>query len=489
MRPVVLENEEKKMNMIMFVLNVAVPVVAFIFVMLFLKGTAKDAIIFVWSVCGLIVKLLEKQLGSRAKYFHVSLYPIMAAIVIVFANDGKYGAITQVFFLVTMLSIAYYDKMVIIINASLTIVVNLLGIIIFTDSYLLMHSIPVWFFILMVYLLAVLAAYVISESAYKLFEKIEVKEQGMVTLLDNVKEAFENLEESSESIYSSLDSFGGISQKIVDKTKEIADNADIQSNEVAGNLEIFNELSEMITNSEARVEQTVDNMKVLKENNDTGIKAIHVLSAKFDENIKSTEEASDKISLLSEKSQRIGDIIESIHQIAQQTNLLALNAAIEAARAGEAGKGFAVVAEEINKLSQESADSTQKIDDILKDIIDIVESTKDTMNYNASIVKESNEKLNATIGIFNHMIDSSEEVMSITNLLEGELNSIVKLKDSLLDSMNKLTSISEQAASSSANISESTEEQVTSIEEVVKSMDVVQKGINHLSNILNSNTN
>jgi methyl-accepting chemotaxis protein len=37
---------------------------------------------------------------------------------------------------------------------------------------------------------------------------------------------------------------------------------------------------------------------------------------------------------LSDRSERIGGIVETITGIAEQTNLLALNAAIEAARAG-----------------------------------------------------------------------------------------------------------------------------------------------------------
>ena len=60
------------------------------------------------------------------------------------------------------------------------------------------------------------------------------------------------------------------------------------------------------------------------------------------------------IGALSERSDRIGGIVDTIAGIAGQTNLLALNAAIEAARAGEQGRGFAVVAEEVRKLAEES---------------------------------------------------------------------------------------------------------------------------------------
>ena len=483
----VLKNEEKQMNFIMFLANIAIAISAFSFVLLFLGGSMKDAIVFLMALFSVLIRVFEKKLGGLAKYLYVSILPVVGPIIIVGANDGLFGAMTQAYLLILIMSIAYYDKSVVMVNATVTVVWNVLAMIIFPSSFLLMHTLPLWIFILIVYLLGVAVAYIISMRTYNLFETVESKEESMADLIDNVKNSFESLQQSSSNIYESLDEFSNLSQKIADAAKGIANDSDTQTVEVNGSIQIFNDLAEKLISSEEKVNATVVHMNELKENNNVGIASIRELTDKFQENISSTENASKEIELLSDKATLINNIIDTITGIAQQTNLLALNASIEAARAGEAGRGFAVVADEIKKLSEQSTESTQKIDEILKEIVTVVGSARDTMAYNSSIVQESSTQLDTTVDVFKVMIESSEEVITTIGLLNQELNSITALKEQMLASMEKLSVISDNSAESTKEISSSTEEQVVSVETVMEAMRSVQQSIDNLSAVLNNN--
>jgi methyl-accepting chemotaxis protein len=99
-----------------------------------------------------------------------------------------------------------------------------------------------------------------------------------------------------------------------------------------------------------------------------GLRAVSDTAKAMDAIREQAEAVAGNIVSLSEKTQTIGDIIETVNDISERTHLLALNAAIEAAAAGESGRSFAVVAAEMKLLADQAKAATGQVRGILGEI-------------------------------------------------------------------------------------------------------------------------
>ena len=208
----ILKNEEKRTNFIMFLFYASVPLVAFLYVLLFNGGAMKDSIAVTMVLAGMVVKLFEKQLGRYAKYFYVSILPILGSVTIIFGTPRAFGAMAEAYFLILFLAVSYYDLSTIAVYSAVLIISNAAGLILFPDAYLCMYTLSIWIFILMVYALAVLAAVMIVTRARALFVTVEAKESEAEEMLGNVRQAFTGIQESTDSIHDSLSGFGQSTQ-------------------------------------------------------------------------------------------------------------------------------------------------------------------------------------------------------------------------------------------------------------------------------------
>jgi methyl-accepting chemotaxis protein len=126
----------------------------------------------------------------------------------------------------------------------------------------------------------------------------------------------------------------------------------------------------------------------------------------------SVSQSSQIIRELGASSQKISEIVNVIKEIADQTNLLALNAAIEAARAGEQGRGFAVVADEVRKLAERTAKSTQEITSMITEIQNGASNAVASMEEGTLRVTDGVEKARRAGSSMAQIKEGTEQVVS-----------------------------------------------------------------------------
>lgn len=191
----ILEIEEDKVNQVAFIFASLAAIGAWAMVRGVLSGPPRDNLILIMPVFGILLQLLEKKskwLKKYTKYVYMTL-PFWASIVLIVDGDGRFAAISQLYFMWLSLSIAYYDVKMVLFCSAFTIICTAGTIFLFPEVMFKIDNLTVWIYILTVYIMATVLAAITAKRMRNLLEetrKLRTYEDELVYL--------EQLEEKEE---------------------------------------------------------------------------------------------------------------------------------------------------------------------------------------------------------------------------------------------------------------------------------------------------
>ena len=277
--------------------------------------------------------------------------------------------------------------------------------------------------------------------------------------------------ETSDDVAASTEEIEAASEDVADSVQAISHSADRQAEnleEAAGEMNELSATVEEIASSSADVAETA---RQAAERADEGREQAAAATEEIGAIEAESQQAAEQVEALESEIEEIGEIVAMIDEIAEQTNMLALNASIEAANAGGSGDGFAVVADEIKSLADEAGSATDEVDERIEAVQATTDETVDDIERMRDSVERGVETIEAAVQQFDDVADAVADAESGVAEISDATDDQAASTEEVVAMVDEVSDLSEDTAGEATNVSSASEEQAASINEVAQNVD------------------
>jgi methyl-accepting chemotaxis protein len=302
------------------------------------------------------------------------------------------------------------------------------------------------------------AAAGLSSSAAQVDEASREIAQGVQQIATGATEQTQKLQESNDRV-------GELAHSVENVSSGAAEQASGVERASATAASVKEALASVTENSQEASARSSEGMEAARDGSRSVTETIAAMETIND----AMASTSERIEELSASGKEIGNITQTISDIADQTNLLALNAAIEAARAGEHGRGFAVVADEVRTLAERASNAA-------KDIAALIEKVQAGMDGSVESIRSAQEDAGTGTEKAREAGEALDRIVEAAESLTTSVETIARTADSADKSADEMTEIIEnvgQLAQQNSELAVEMREQAESVTESLAAVSAV----------------
>lgn len=317
----------------------------------------------------------------------------------------------------------------------------------------------------------------------------------LANAIDTLQKALQNIVrkigQSTEKLTSAANELGVVAKETNSTIKQVENAVSSITNTISeqarstkSTTENIMLMGEQIGITSREVDLLNQNADVMRRSSEQATSTIQQLRQINAEVEKSIATITRQTNLTNESAQKIQAATEIITSIAEETNLLSLNASIEAARAGESGRGFAVVAAQIQKLAEQSNESSRKIEEITSTLITNSDEAVDIMSRVHEIIDSQSRNMFETEKIVAEVMDGIGTSLEKIEQIESTTIQLEASRSRIVDAVEDLSEIAEQNATSTQETCAQTIEVSNTFEQIEDSALRLKKISDELSDIM-----